>query len=132
MKAACQGNGTEQVLSKSEGGWKRRKPIDGISTRNALKTRQPAPHTVPTHLTPAFRANSLHQLSSLQLFTHPTGWPGHIVCLFFKISSLTRGKTILWTVDSLSYSKYIKELVVLLICLSSCHSKENNHFCLIY
>ena len=48
MKAACQGNGTEQVLSKSEGGQKRRKPTDGISTRNDPETRQPAPHTVPT------------------------------------------------------------------------------------
>ena len=48
MKAACQGNGTEQVLSKSEGGRKRRKPTDGISTRNDPETRQPASHTVPT------------------------------------------------------------------------------------
>ena len=48
MKAACQGNGTEQVLSKSEGGRKRRKPTDGISTRNDPETRQQAPHTVPT------------------------------------------------------------------------------------
>ena len=133
MKATCQGNSTEQVLSKSEGGRKRRKPTDGISTGSDPETRQPAPHTVPTTWPSQSRPSANCPASSC-VFTHPNGRPGHVVCLSFffkKFLSLTRRKPVLRTSDSLFHSKYIKELVVFLICLSSCHNKENNHFCLI-
>lgn len=132
MKAARQGNGTEQVLSKSEGGRKRRKPTDGISTGSDPETRQPAPHTVPTTW-PSQSQLSANCPASSCLHIPLTGLATSSAFLSFlkKFLSLTRRKPVLWTFDSLLYSKYIKELVMFLICLSSCYNKENNHFCLV-
>lgn len=63
---------------------------------------------LPTH------GPSLHHLSSLQLFTHPTGRLGHILCLFFSLS-LTR--VILFCELSIHFPKeiimFVKEVIML-------------------